>query len=105
MIEVHVSECVNMQGMSRDRQWMQYQQFIKWNDHSDVNTTRMVLTCHYIMMSKALIDMSHMDMCNMKSLVNVRLASNADTKMNDISHRLKYCQSQNYVVSKYSKKK
>ena len=42
-------------------------------------------------MSKALIDMSHMDMCNMKSLVNVRLASNADTKMNDISHRLKYC--------------
>ena len=65
----------------------------------------MVLTCHYIMMSKALIDMSHMDMGNMKSLVNVRLVSNADTKMNDISHRLKQCQSQNYVDSKYSKKK
>ena len=51
------------------------------------------------MMSKALIDMSHMDMCNMKSLVNVHLES-ADTKMNDISHGLKYCQSQNYVDSK-----
>ena len=53
--------------------WM-YQQFIKWNDYSDVKCHPQYGIGNYMSCAQSR-NMSHMDMCNMKSQVNVLLLS------------------------------